>query len=270
MFQFEASHFLLYKFDQLRIKKHLFEHGSSRVNVVRKGSVEVACGYGDGTIILWWLKSGDIIYKVKAHEQSVSDMQMDSTRIVSCSLDMTIQVIDAINGIVIQTLRGGHKNFIMSLAFDSNTILSVCIDGVMRCWRWVTRENNLVDRTHVFEIGETLLSVSKKFNVSLNDLIEWNDINTGCVSQSFVGKNLIVGRADPNIPTVAQEVGSQRDKCNVRYRYHRNNGSVKSTTKHLAIDNRKLEYSKSIETINSRAVENTFGSIIDRMLKETN
>jgi len=254
----------------LRIKKHLFEHGSSRVNVVRKGSVEVACGYGDGTIILWWLKSGDIIYKLQAHEQSVSDMQMDSTRIVSCSLDMTIQVIDAINGIVIQTLRGGHKNFITSLAFDSNTILSVCIDGVMRCWRWVTRENNLVDRIHVFKVGETLISVSKKFNVSLNDLIKWNDINTGCVSQSFVGKKFIVGKADPNIPTAAQEAGTQRDKRNIRYRYHRINGSVKSTTKHPALDSRKLEYSKSIETINSRAVENNFGSIIDRMLKENN
>ncbi|UII27274.1 LysM peptidoglycan-binding domain-containing protein [Fulvivirga maritima] len=61
------------------------------------------------------------------------------------------------------------------------------------------------ENTHVVEAGETLYSLSKKYDVSLQDLSKWNDLPDYNIS---VGQKLIVGKISAR--AVTQEVVAQR------------------------------------------------------------
>mgnify|MGYP002830314550 CR=1 FL=1 len=41
-------------------------------------------GSADGVITVWWLKSGVVLQRCKAHEGMVHDLQFDATRVVLC------------------------------------------------------------------------------------------------------------------------------------------------------------------------------------------
>lgn len=57
----------------------------------------VFCGYSDGAIYAWNMKSGDLIYKYQGHEDKVSGMEwIDPNQFTSCSYDQTLVFWDCL------------------------------------------------------------------------------------------------------------------------------------------------------------------------------
>lgn len=57
----------------------------------------VFCGYSDGSIYAWNMKSGELIYKYQGHEDKVSSMEwIDPNTFVSSSYDQTLVFWDCL------------------------------------------------------------------------------------------------------------------------------------------------------------------------------
>jgi len=198
----------------VKCKKRLF-HVDSKVTVARKGNLEIISGHGDGTIVIWWMKTGDILHKYNAHAGAVRALHFDSTRVVSCGSEMDIQIADSITGQLIQSLRSGEKNMkstvhILGITFDSKQMLSVSADGKLKFWPWQTMEMKHKDRIHLFNKGDTLVKLSKEYGVAINDLMKWNDISD--ITKLFVGKKLVVKKADPTVLTDAERSALKKSR----------------------------------------------------------
>lgn len=105
------------------------------VTALQFSESELVTGDNVGYLKVWNIKSSEEITSVKAHRSAVTSLQVDATKAVSCGLDMMVQVIDIIQGSVLQTLRG-HTAPIFAVAFDQKHIISVSSDGEIRFWSW--------------------------------------------------------------------------------------------------------------------------------------
>jgi len=99
--------------------------------------------------------------------------------------------------------RIGTRSQVVAVAFDSNRIISVGTDDTMRYWSWGKKEE-AADKFHVLSKGETLVSVSKKHDIDIQDLMKWNGISEA--NHVYVGMKLIVRKGDPDEPTAAERL----------------------------------------------------------------
>lgn len=178
------------------------------VTCVRFGQMEVLSGDVNGRILVWWMKTGQILRRCQVHSSPVKCMQFDSIHIVSGGADHCVCITDIATGEVMQTLRG-HTLGVIALAFDSERIVSVSGDNTVRYWTW-GRSSAPTDKLHVLEKGETLQSVAQRYSLSLGELMRWNGISD--VRQCFAGMTLIVRKADPDAPTEAEKLLLQRER----------------------------------------------------------
>lgn len=122
------------------------------VTALKYGELELITGDNLGFLTLFWIDTGEVLQKVKAHEGRVSSLQVDATKAVSAGHDKVIQVVDIIRGIIIQTLRG-HSDPIYDVAFDTSRIVSLSCDGELRTWEWDHRQKNDESRHLESEYG---------------------------------------------------------------------------------------------------------------------
>lgn len=109
---------------------------------------------------------------------------------------------------VMQTLRG-HTGHVIALAFDSERIISISGDNTVRYWQW-GQQSAPTDKVHVLDKGETLLSVAKRYSITVEEVMRWNGVTD--VRQCFAGMKLIVRKADPDAPTDAEKLLIQKEK----------------------------------------------------------
>ena len=191
------------KYKTVKCMNRLKGHGC-KVTVIRYGQLELISGDAHGYVIVWWLKTGDIVQKSKAHDGVVTDLQFDATKIVTCGVDNNLQLIDITTGDVLQTLRG-HTGPVIGLAFDTTQILSASSDGTLRHWEWGSASNK-PDKYHTFESGDNLAKISRKYKVPIPDLVKWNGIKD--VKKIYSGQKLIVAKGRPDEPTEAELLAS--------------------------------------------------------------
>ena len=127
-------------------------------------------------------------------------MQFDATKIVTSGVDHNLQVIDITTGEVLQTLRG-HEAPVVALAFDSMQIVSTSSDGILRHWEWGSASKR-ADKLHIYDNGDNLAKISRKYKVPIPDIIKWNGIKD--IKKLYVGQKLIVQKGDPDEPTEAE------------------------------------------------------------------
>jgi LysM repeat protein len=120
---------------------------------------------------------------------------------VTGGADNNVCVIDIGTGTVLQTLRG-HTNQVVTLAFDSERILSASRDSTLRYWKWGEKRHAPADKYHVLDKGDTLPFVARNYEISLQDLMKWNGVKE--VRDTYPGMRLIVRKADPNQLTKAE------------------------------------------------------------------
>ena len=197
------------KYKLIKCKRRLKGHGC-KVTVVKYGKLEIISGDAEGKIIVWWLKTGDIVQKCQAHKGVVTDLQFDATKIVSSGVDHNLQVIDITTGEVLQTLRG-HEGPVVGLAFDTVQILSASSDGTLRHWEWGSA-NKRADKLHLYDSGDNLAKISRKYKVPIGNIIKWNGITD--VKKMYIGQKLIVQKGNPDEPTEAELKASTKKEQN--------------------------------------------------------
>lgn len=193
---------------QVRCRKRL-SAGGAGLTAVKYGSLELIAGLADGHIIVWWLQTGDILQRSKAHDGPVFDLQFDATRVVSAGGDALVVVTDVTTGEQIQSLRG-HDGPVIQLQFDTSKILSAGVDNTLRQWTWATDadKGKPSDKYHVYDAGDTLVQIARKYNVSIPDIVRWNAIED--VRKLYAGTRLIVAPGNPDEPTEPERAAAKR------------------------------------------------------------
>lgn len=193
---------------EVRCRKRLAADGVG-INVIKYGTLELIAGLADGHIVVWWLQTGEVLQRSKAHNGPVFDLQFDATRVVSAGGDALVVVTDVTTGEQIQSLRG-HEGPVLQLQFDTTKILSAGTDNTLRQWMWATDADRgkSADKYHVYDAGDTLVVIARKYNVTIPDLVRWNAIED--VRKLYAGTRLIVAPGDPSAPTEPERAAAKR------------------------------------------------------------
>ena len=111
---------------------------SAGLTAVRYGSLELIGGLADGYLLVWWLATGDVLQRMKAHRGPIHDLQFDATRVVSAGGDALVVVTDITTGEQIQSLRG-HDGPVRALRGSADgSMLATCSSETTRI-RWRNR-----------------------------------------------------------------------------------------------------------------------------------
>jgi len=166
------------------------------VTVVRSGKLEIVCGDAGGYVSIFWLETGEIVQQCKAHKTTITFLEFDATRIITSGMDCCLKVIDATSCEILHTIRE-FDGPVLSLRFDTSRITTLSKDGCIKHWMWDSRSVNREGARlfHTVAKGETTNSISKIYDVSIADLIKWND-----AKRIECGKVLIVGKGDDSLP----------------------------------------------------------------------
>lgn len=251
---------------------------STGLTTVRYGSLELVGGLRDGSIVVWWLASGEIVLRSRPHSRGpVFDLQFDATRLVTAGGDGLVVITDLASGYTLQTLRG-HKGPALAVAFDTNIILSAGVDNTLREWHWADkclpsapRACVSEDKYHVYDANDTLAGIAKRYNISIPDLVRWNALQDDPHSLS-AGARLVVAKGDPSRQTDAEvrakSVAEQKRRRNSMARQHRPAGgfAVKKQSSAFVVD--------EIHTISRSSLKSRFyldpASASGRIAKATN
>lgn len=125
-------------------------------------------------------------------------------------MDHNLQVIDITTGEVLQTLRG-HEGPVVGLAFDQVQILSASSDGTLRHWEWGSASKK-ADKLHIYDSGDNLAKISRKYKVPIPSIIKWNGITD--IKKMYIGQKLIVQKGNPDEPTEAELKASTKKEQN--------------------------------------------------------
>lgn len=122
-----------------------------------------------------------------------------------------------------------------------------------------TSKNNNGTIIHTVEKGETLYAVSKKYKVSVSDILEWNNLNSASLS---LGQKLLIHKEETNSQIVQKEEGKVDEKVekenieeHKKYVFHivQKGDTIYSISKRYKITpvqilewNNKVDYSLSI------------------------
>lgn len=97
----------------------------------------VAAGGDEGTVRVWDLASGRVLFTVSQHGKVAAiRVSPDGARLVSVGDDQLVHIWDASSGSMIQTLQG-HTGAIVDVVWfaDSARLATVSVDGSARIWR---------------------------------------------------------------------------------------------------------------------------------------
>ena len=122
--------------------------------VVTPDGVHVVSYYGNHTVHMWKLRTGEATMVFKAHTNQVFfatfvtgvAVTRDGSRLVSCSLDKTVRVWDVASGKEVFTLEHDRRVYGMALTPDETHVVS-STDSVS-VWSMTTGEKVAVIRAH--------------------------------------------------------------------------------------------------------------------------
>ena len=169
------------------------------MTVVRSGKLEIICGDAGGHVSIFWLETGERVQQCKAHKTTITFLEFDATRIITSGMDCCIKIIDVTSCEILHTIRE-FDGPVLSLRFDTSRITTLSKDGGIKHWMWDSRSVNSSGREgarlyHTVAKGETMNFISKSYDISIADMIKWND-----AKRIECGQVLIVGKGDDKLP----------------------------------------------------------------------
>merc|ERR1711871_1643281 len=173
------------------------------------GKLEIVSADSLGRIFVWWTETGVILRQCYVHEGTVKSIQFDAIHIVSGGTDNSVCITDIATGEVLQTLRG-HTNHVLAIAFDSDRIVSASGDNTLRYWQWGSKMAGPSDKVHVLDPTESLVQGSKRYDLTVPELMKWNGITE--MKQVYPGMKLIVQKGNPGEPTEAEAIVIENER----------------------------------------------------------
>ena len=119
-------------------------------------------------------------------------------------------------GIDVQSIKNANTGSVTSLNIGQKVLIPIHKNAIII-------EGNL----HTVKSSETLFSISRQYNVKVDDLKKWNNLTDNSIS---IGQQLVIKEVTTNTSTEVQPVQSS---ANTRLRWH------------LWQDNRRLLYRRS-------------------------
>lgn len=134
-------------------------HGhQAPVNALKLRDNVVVSGSGDSAILIWSVRTGEILQKVDIHQQGIVCLQYNGRFVVSGSSDKSVKIYDGDKRVEVACLQG-HTNLIRSVhaVFESReevkTVISGGYDGSIRVWEQVPGAGEWRTR-HQFHISD--------------------------------------------------------------------------------------------------------------------
>ncbi|MDH5400065.1 MAG: LysM peptidoglycan-binding domain-containing protein [Cyclobacteriaceae bacterium] len=100
--------------------------------------------------------------------------------------------------------------------------------------------------THAVKAGETLFSISRQYQVSVPEIVEWNDLESTAINE---GMQLVVKKPDPSNPTAATKETIKTDNTSITKDNEEGNN-----TQNRVVD--KKDTPKETETVKDAANDN--------------
>lgn len=94
-----------------------FEGHGAAVNAIQILADEIVSASGDRKIILWNIKTGNMIRSFPGHTKGIACVQYDGRRIVSGSSDNTVRIFDSTTSAELATIEG-HRDLVRTVQAD--------------------------------------------------------------------------------------------------------------------------------------------------------
>ncbi|KAF7196531.1 Beta-TrCP [Pseudocercospora fuligena] len=150
-------------------------------------------GSSDNTLLVWDVKTYEIIKRLKSHTGGVLDVALDAKHIVSCSKDSKIIVWDREN-LVEKGQLTGHKGPVNAVQLRGNLLVSASGDGIARLWD--LNQMKLIKEFPAKERGLAAVEFSEDMKYVLaggNDNITYKfETETGREVMQFAGHTQLV------------------------------------------------------------------------------
>ncbi|TQB67433.1 hypothetical protein MPDQ_005815 [Monascus purpureus] len=146
------------------------KEGHAAVNsVLLDGDITIS-GFGNRSIAVWNLQTGQLIRKILTHTSGITDLLYDGRYIVSASSDNTCRIYDTQTDTEVTCLRG-HTNIVRSVRLVPGKRSAICgvvtgsFDSTIR--HWAPRKNGEWEcratlETHGFRLDRTVNSSASK------------------------------------------------------------------------------------------------------------
>ena len=161
------------------------------VTACQLSAAECVSGGEDGRIILWSADDGTRLRVIEgAHTGSVMCLRFDTVKIISGGRDGTVATHDIATGSKLQTLYG-HESPVVAVDFDGSKIISASMDSVMRRWPFQGHEQKVSStKFYIVEPNDTMPKLAKKFQVTIQELKQWNGLDQA--KEMYTGKRMMV------------------------------------------------------------------------------
>jgi WD40 repeat protein len=158
----------------------------------------LALGFLNGSLQVWEVSSGEMIYSHVAHQASVTSVAFSPNNLLLAtgSRDNTVKLWESDTGHELQVLRG-HKGEVSAVAFspDGQWLVSSSHDRLIKIWRVVTGHEAQTLEGHTMQVtaaiftpdGQTIISASWDKTIRL-----WN-VATGLTTRILTGHSKGVG-----------------------------------------------------------------------------
>ena len=128
------------------------------------------------------MESSEKIFSTKAHEASVTCLELDASRIVSAGMDSCVKVLDATTGVILNTIRDFEKP-VVSLKFDEKSLVTLSKEGTIKHFYWNIKATEEMDGSiHIVTRGDSIDSICKTYGISKFQFLKWNgtiDLKSG-------------------------------------------------------------------------------------------
>lgn len=173
----------------VRLRRRLIGHTCS-VTVTSMAGDDVVSGGADGAVLVWHPDSSEPTHRYELHKGPVTAMQFDAVKLVTAGADLCVKVSDILSGQVLQQFENAHTTPVIALQFDVDHLVTAAAGRDVKVWDWEGANPRPVVREHILRPGETIVSVAKANNVSIQKLMEWNGMSR--LTGFYQGQRILV------------------------------------------------------------------------------
>jgi WD40 repeat protein len=170
--------------------KYILRGHKNGVSAVAVNGKDVVSGDRAGRLIIWNAATGAAVRMLDTHTNAITCLQFDSTKIISASNDGTVKMTDTMSGGIISTPLRRLESPIVSLQFDSHSLIAVSVNRSLYSFRFQGVGTRVILREHILNPREAIPTVARKYGVETADVMKWNSISDP--SDIYDGMRLIV------------------------------------------------------------------------------